>query len=192
MPAPLTREDIFLSTRDLALYPPIELASIVSLLQYNAFENPEITSISCVIRVTEELNAMRINHLEIDKQSYAPGEMIHYTVELQTYQREKQVIEGEIQIPLDLVADYVTVRAYGGPREVESGEDQPKLSNLQELMEKLEGLPSYDTLTIELFAPNPFFLYVEGLQGVDDVETEFPGYVLYGEREVSAVLSFPE
>lgn len=192
MPAPLTREDIFLSTRDLALYPPIELASIVSLLQYNAFENPEITSISCVIRVTEELNAMRINHLEIDKQSYAPGEMIHYTVELQTYQREKQVIEGEIQIPVDLVADYVTVRAYGGPREVESGEDQPKLSNLQDLMEKLEGLPSYDTLTIELFAPNPFFLYVEGLQGVDDVETDFPGYVLYGEREVSALLSLPE
>ncbi|MEE8566726.1 MAG: SpoIVB peptidase S55 domain-containing protein [Candidatus Bipolaricaulota bacterium] len=192
MPAPLTREDIFLSTRDLALYPPIELASIVSLLQYNAFENPEITSISCVIRVTEELNAMRINHLEIDKQSYAPGEMIHYTVELQTYQREKQVIEGEIQIPVDLVADYVTVRAYGGPREVESGEDQPKLGNLQDLMEKLEGLPSYDTLTIELFAPNPFFLYVEGLQGVDDVETDFPGYVLYGEREVSALLSLPE
>ncbi len=192
MPAPLTREDIFLSTRDLALYPPIELASIVSLLQYNAFENPEITSISCVIRVTEELNAMRINHLEIDKQSYAPGEMIHYTVELQTYQREKQVIEGEIQIPVDLVADYVTVRAYGGPRKVESGEDQPKLSNLQDLMEKLEGLPSYDTLTIELFAPNPFFLYVEGLQGVDDLETDLPGYVLYGEREVSALLSLPE
>lgn len=192
MPAPLTREDIFLSTRDLALYPPIELASIVSLLQYNAFENPEITSISCVIRVTEELNAMRINHLEIDKQSYAPGEMIHYAVELQTYQREKQVIEGEIQIPVDLVADYITVRAYGGPREVESGEDPAKLSSLTDLMEKLEGLPSYDTLTIELFAPNPFFLYVEGLQGVEDVETGFPGYVLYGEREVSALLSLPE
>jgi hypothetical protein len=59
-------------------------------------------------------------------------------------------------------------------------------------MEKLEGLPSYDTLTIELFAPNPFFLYVEGLQGVDDVETDFPGYVLYGEREVSALLFLPE
>jgi len=192
MLSPLTREDIFVSTRDLALYPPIELASIVSLLQYNAFENPEITSISCVIHVTQEIKAMRINHLEIDKQSYAPGEMIHYTVELQTYQSEKQVIEGEIQIPADLVADYVTVRAYGGPREVENGENPIEFSNLSELIEKIEGLPSYDTLTVELFAPNPFFLYVEGLQGVEDVETDLPGYVLYGEREVSALLSLLE
>lgn len=192
MASPLTREDIFLSTRDLALYPPIELASIVSLLQYNAFENPEITSISCVMHVTQEIKAMRINHLEIDKQSYAPGEMIRYSVELQTYQSEKQVIEGEIQIPADLVADYVTVRAYGGPREVESGENPIEFSNLLELIEKIEGLPSYDTLTVELFAPNPFFLYVEGLQGVEDVETDLPGYVLYGEREVSALLSLPE
>jgi len=192
MPSPLTREDIFLNTRDLALYPAIELASIVSLLQYNAFQNPEITSISCVMHVTQEIKAMIINHLEIDKESYAPGEMIHYTVELQTYQSEKQVIEGEIQIPAYLVADYVTVRAYSGPREAESGEKPIEFSNLSELIEKIEELPAYDTLTVELFAPNPFFLYVEGLQGVEDVETDLPGYVLYGELEVSALIFLPE
>ncbi len=192
MPFPLERRDIFISTRDIAVYPPWQLANIVSLLQYNAFQDPQITRIATATQVTQELKAIRINHLEIDQDIYAPGESIHYTVELRTYHGEKQTIQGEIAIPIDLIADTVLVRAYGGPRPLESGESPEEFENLADLIEAIEELPSYDVLTVELFAPDPYSPYVEALQGVEEVTTEFAGYFLYDEREVRALLFEPE
>ncbi len=192
MPFPLERRDIFISTRDIAVYPPWQLANIVSLLQYNAFQDPQVTRIATAMQVTQELKAIRINHLEIDQDIYAPGESIHYTVELQTYHDEKQTIQGEINIPIDLIADTVLVRAYGGPRPLESGESPEEFENLADLIEAIEELPSYDVLTVELFAPNPYSPYVEALQGVEEVTTEFAGYFLYDSREVRAFLFEPE
>ena len=192
IPFPLERRDIFISTRDIAIYPPWQLANIVSLLQYNAFQDPQVTRIATAMQVTQELKAIRINHLEIDQDIYAPGDSIHYTVELQTYHDEKQTIQGEIEIPVDLIADTILVRAYGGPRLLESGESPEEFEDLGDLIEVIEELPSYDVLTVELFAPNPYSPYVEALQGVEDVTTEFAGYFLYDSREVRALLFEPE
>ena len=190
MPFPLERHDVFLSTRDIAIYPPWQLASIISILQYNAFQDPEITRIAASMQVTQAIKAMHINHLELDQYSYEPGDTIHYQVELQTYHGEKRIEEGEIEIPIDLMADYIVVRAYSGPRYLESGESPTEFANLGELIEAIEDLPSYDTLTVELFAPDPFSPYLDALQGIEEVETEFTGYVLYDEREVEALLLF--
>lgn len=192
MPFPLERRDVFLSTLDIAIYPPWQLAGLVSILQYNAFQDPKITRIAASMQVTQELKAMHINHLEVDQGFYEPGDTIHYTVELQTYHGEKQIAEGEIEIPADLIADYITVRAYGGPRYLESGESPREFNDLAELIEAIEDLPSYDTLTVELFAPEPFSPYLDALQGVEEVETELTGYFLYDEREVNAFLLPPE
>ena len=191
MPFPLERRDIFVSTRDIAIYPPWQLAGIVSLLQYNAFEDPKITRISSAMQATQDLKAIRINHLEIDERIYEFGDTIHYTVELQSYHGEKQIVQGEIGIPADLIADTVIVRAYGGPRLLESGESPEEFENLGELIEAVEELPSYDVLTVELFAPNPYSPYAEALQGLEKIRTEFTGYYLYDEREVRALLFEP-
>ena len=191
MPFALERRDVFLSTRDIAIFPPWQLAGIVSLLQYNAFEDPQITRISSAMQVTEDLKAMRINHLEIDRDLYAAGESIRYSVELQTYHGEKQIVQGELGIPADLIADTLIVRAYGGPRPLESGESPEEFETLGDLIEAVEELPSYDLLTVELFAPNPNLPYVEALQGLEKVKTEFTGYFLYDEREVRALLFEP-
>ena len=192
MPTPLERRDVFLSTRDIAIYPPWQLASIVSLLQYNDFQDPKISNITASMQFTQKLSAMHINHLELDQIIYEPGDTIHYQVELQIYHGEKRIEEGEIQIPIDLIADYIVVRAYGGPRYLEAGETPIEFEDLSELIEAVEDLPSYDTLTVELFAPDPFSPYIEALQGVEEVETELTGYFLYDEREVNALLLLPE
>jgi len=192
MPFPLERRDVFISTRDIAIYPPWQLANIVSLLQYNAFQDPQVTRVATAMQVTHVLKAIRINHLEIDQDIYAPGESIHYTVELQTYHDEKQTIQGEINIPDDLIADTILVRAYGGPRPLESGESPEEFEDLGDLIEAIEELPSYDILTVELFVPDPYLPYVEALQGVEEVTTEFAGYFLYDSREVRAFLYEPE
>jgi hypothetical protein len=190
MPFPLERHDIFLSTQDIAIYPPWQLAGIVNFLQYNDFQDPEITRIAASMQITQEIKAMHINHLELDQYAYAPGDTIYYTVELQTYHGEIQTQEGEITIPIDLLADDITVRAYSGPRFLEEGESPVEFESLGELIEAVEELPSYDTLTVELFAWD--YMSPSGLQGIDKVRTEITGYFLYDEREVSVPLFLPE
>ncbi len=191
MPKPLERHDLFLSTQDIAIYPPWQLANIVAFLQYNDFQDPKITRIAASMQVTKKLKAIHINHLELDSDSYSPGDTIHYTVELQTYQGASRVVKGELKIPEDLDAysiDYITVRAYGGPRELEAGENPREFHSLKELIDAIEDLPSYDTLTVELFAPDPYSPYLDSLQGISKVRQNFTGYFLYDSREVQAYL----
>ncbi len=191
MPKPLERTDIFFSSVDIAVYPPWQLAGIVSFLQYNAFADPEIHRIAASMKVTEEIKGIRINHLELDDWIYAPGESISFRLELQTYQGEMQVEEGEIVVPEDVFSDYLIVRAYGGPRYLEGGEEPPSFADLADVIEAVETLPRYDQLTVELFAIDPYSPYGDAVYGVTEVTFDYPGYVVYDEREATALLSEP-
>lgn len=186
MSAPLQRRDLFLSTQDIAVYPPWQLAGIVNFLQYNDFTDPKITRITASMQITHAIKAMHINHLELDKDSYIPGDTIHYTVDLQTYQGGTQTVEGDIPIPDWLFADDITVRAYGGPRLLEEGESPKEFQSLDDVIQAIEDLPTYDTLTVELFAWD--YASPNGMQGVDKVRTDITGYFLYDTREVTVPL----
>jgi hypothetical protein len=188
MPKPLHRQDVFFSSRDIAIYPPLQLAGIIAALQYNEFADPEITRIDTSMEFTEEIKGVYISNLQIDWMTYEPGESIRFVVGLQTYQGESMIREGEIPIPEGLIADYLLVRAYGGPRYLESGESPEVFTGLGDLIDAIEQLPSYETLTVELFAIDPFSAYSDALYGVADATFEFPGCGVYGEREVSALL----
>lgn len=191
MPSSLDRRDVFISTRDIAVYPPLQLAGIVALMQYNEFQDPEIDRIDASMKISEGIDAIRISHLTIDSIVYAPGDMIRFQVELQTYQGLRQIQEGELLIPSDLIADHILVRAYAGPRHLEAGETPEKFESLADLIEAIEQLPNYEVLTVELFAVDPFSSYSDALFGVEEITFEFPGYTLYDEREASAVLIEP-
>ena len=192
MPTPLERTDIFFSSVDIAVYPPWQLAGIVAFLQYNAFEDPKITQIDSSMSITEEIKGIQINHLEIDDWLYAPGDTVHFSLELQTYQGDMRIEEGDIVIPADLYSDHIIVRAYGGPRYLEGGESPPAFVDLADMIDAVESLPSYDRLTVELFAIDPYSPYGDALYGVTEVTYDFPGYVVYDEREASALLTEPE
>jgi len=191
MPFPLERHDLFLSTSDVALYPPWQLADIVSYLQYNPFQDPKITRVVASMRVTRELRAMQINHLELDRSDYALGDTIHYKVDLQDYRGRVQTQEGTLTIPFDLgYPDYVIVRAYGGPRAMEAGESAREFGDLGELIQAIEDTPSYDTLTVELFAPNPTSPRTDALMGVDETRTQLDGHFLYDERAATVYITY--
>lgn len=192
MPFPLERRDVFLSSRDIAVYPPWQLASIVSFLQYNEFADPGIDRIAATMDVTSALEGVRIEDLELDGFVYAPGDTIQFRVMLQSFQGDALVKEGEIQIPETLDADYLLVRAYGGPRGLERGEEPVTFQGLGDLIEAIEEIPSYETLTVELFAVDPYSAYADALYGVAEATFEFPSIVVYDEREVSAVLLPPD
>jgi hypothetical protein len=189
MPGTLDRRDLFLSTQDIAIYPPWQLADIVNFLQYNDFSDPQILRVTATMQITQDIKAKRINHLELDKESYSPGDTIHYTVDLQTYQGDVETIQGEIAVPEWLFADDVTVRAYSGPRLLEEGEPPIEFESLKEVIETVEDLPTYDTLTVELFAWD--YAFPNGMQGIEKVRTDVTGYFLYDSREVTVPMVMP-
>ena len=188
LPSPLERHDLFLSTLDVAVYPPWQLANLVGFLEYNDFAAPKITRITASMQVTQELKAMHINHLALDKLVYAPGDTLHYAVDLQTYHGNVVTETGAITIPEALAADEITIRAYSGPRLLEAGESAEEFTSLDDLISAIENLPSYDTLTVELFAPNPLSPSGEGLEGIDKVRTQVNGYFLYDQRQITVPL----
>ena len=188
MPFPLERKDVFFSSTDVAVYAPWQLASIVSFLQYNAFEDPEITRIAASMQVTEEIKGIQIGSLVLDRPFYAPGDTIHYDVVLQTFQGEGRVESGSLQIPDNLISDVVVIRAYGGPRYLEAGEAPLEFEGLGDLIEAVERIPSYDMLTVELFAVDLYSIDPSALFGVNEETYEFPGYVIYDVREVMVPL----
>jgi len=187
MPQSLERTDTFFSSTDIAVYPPLQLAAIVSLLQYNEFAAPELNAIEVEMAFTEEIRGVAISDLGIDYNIYAPGDTIHFRVALQEFQGELLEREGQIQIPEGLSANQLVVRAYGGPRYLESAEEPQVFTSLNDVIDAVESFPSYQTLTVELFAVDPYSLYEGGLYGIDEVTFEFPGRVVYGEREEDAL-----
>ena len=188
MPKPLVRRDVFFSVQDVAVYPPWQLASIVGALEYNAFTDPELTEISASMRIVEELRAIQISNLELDTFIYIAGETLYFEVELQTFQGERLVRTGELEIPSGLDVDTLLVRAYGGPRSIERGETPRVLESLGDLIEAIEEFPSYEQMTVELFVMDPYSAYASALVGIAETTFEFPGYVLYGESEETAML----
>ena len=189
MPSPLERKDVFLSTTDIALYPPWQLADIVAYLQYNEFSDPKITQISASMRITSELRAIRIESLVLDGFVYSPGDTIGFSLVLQTFQGGRIVRTGEIVIPEDLMADEIVVRAYGGPRLLERGEEPQTLESLADVIALIEGIPTYETVTVEILAVDPYLSDGgEALYGVAKVKHDYPGYVVYDEREARALV----
>lgn len=184
MPFPLERRDVFFSSADIAIYAPWQLASMVSFLEYNSFVDPQITSISASMEITEEIRGIQINGLAIDRQYYSPGDTVAYELVLQTFQGESRIVTGSLQIPTDLLSDIIVIRAYGGPRYLEDGESAREFEGLGDLIDAIERIPAYDELTVELFAVNLLSVDPAAIFGVAEEVYEFPGHVIYDEREI--------
>jgi len=188
MPFPLERKDVFFSSTDVAVYAPWQLASIVSFLQYNAFEDPQITRIAASMQITEDIKGVQITGLTLDQPYYALGDTVHYEVSLQTFQGESHIRRGSLEIPTNLPSDVIVIRAYGGPRYLEDGESPQEFNGLGDLIDTIEKIPAYDLLTIELFAVDVYAADPVALFGVTEETVEFPGYVIYDEREIAVPL----
>ena len=188
MAFPLERKDVFFSSTDVAVYAPWQLASLVAYLQYNAFEDPEITRIDASMQITQEILGIEITDLILDRSYYAPGDTIYYEMTLQTFQGDSIVEHGALHIPETLVSDVVVVRAYGGPRYLEAGESAQVFTGLDDIVEALESLPSYETLTAELFAVDLYGVDSSALFGVTEETFDYPGFAVYNEVEISVPL----
>ncbi|MBC7221749.1 hypothetical protein H5T56_01980 [Candidatus Bipolaricaulota bacterium] len=182
LPRPLVRENVFLSTSDVAIYAPWEAALVLDVLAYNEFKDPLFSSVKLEATVDPGFSAVEIVDLRTDRFSYRPGDTIQFTLEVRAWRGETRALEGSIRVPWDLDTPYVVLRAYGGPRLREKGEPAPVLKSLADVLDYIEGIPTYDTLTVELFAVDPISQVMgeAWLYGVESVSQKFPGSVVYG------------
>ncbi|NOX44322.1 MAG: hypothetical protein GXO72_01100, partial [Caldiserica bacterium] len=183
MPWPFVRQNVYLSTQDIGALIPFEAALIYMILEYNEFQDPEITDVKFYVTVVQDLKAVEILGLVTEKDAYAPGETISFDLYVRNWRGEVESLHGKLTIPVDVYGDYVELRAYGGPRPLETGEKPPLLETLEGLLEYLEGIPTFNTITVELFALDPLS-DVAGqalLYGVDHVTEKTGMRFVYGE-----------
>ena len=188
LPRPLTRQNVFLSTEDIALYTAWEAALVADLLMYNRFQDPRLTSIDLEVAVRSDFRAAEIVNLATEKVEYAPGEVIRFALWIRNWRGQEERWDGQLRIPEGLESPYVQLRAYAGPRRREKAEPPPVFERIEDLMSFVEGIPSYDTVTVELFARDPISDLVGEtlLYGVDKVSDRLPGVFVYG--QVSLIL----
>jgi len=182
MPRPLTRENVFLSTEDIARYVPWEMALVADVLAYNEFGDPGLTSVDLEAAVQPEFAATEVIGLETDRATYAPGDRIRFRVTIRGWRGEVERWEGQVQVPADIETQYLELRAFGGPRRREKGEEAQAFASFLDLVEFIEDIPTNDTLTVELFALDPLSAVVGEalLYGVAGVTDRIPGTVVYG------------
>lgn len=186
MPWPFVRQNVYLSTADIASLVPLEAALIYMILAYNEFEDPEFTKVSFSATVVQELKAVEILGLVPEKDVYAPGDTIAFDLYVRTWRGDIESLHGKLTIPADVYGDYVELRAYGGPRPLESGEKPPFFESLEDLLDYLAGIPSFNTITVELFALDPMSDAVGQalLYGVDSVSQQMGMRFVYGQDRV--------
>jgi hypothetical protein len=83
-----------------ALYTP--LASILQMLVYNPYEPVRVTRVECETEIAPGRRTADIDTVELDADTYAPGETVKATVLLRPYKGEPQRIRVDLKLPADL------------------------------------------------------------------------------------------
>ncbi len=158
LPRRLLRSDVFTSFSDVALFGPLQVAQVVFLLQQNPFQDPQLEWIDVDIVITEPVRLLQIVDLETDKETYAPGETVEYTIRLRPYRGEERTISGTFSLPEDLSARRLTLYVYGGPRRQQQNNQAQNVQyeSLPELLEAIEELTTNDQITFQVLGlPRP-------------------------------------
>jgi hypothetical protein len=145
---PFTRTDVFASLSDIAVTGPLRIAQTLFTLAQNEFRDVGFSSLDIELDVQRAVKALRVKSIKTDKESYKPGETVQYTVTLQAYRDQEQVVEGELPLPEKLDTSSVTLVAFGGPRKSDQ-EETPEFDSLENLIEALQNMTGNNSLTVE-------------------------------------------
>jgi hypothetical protein len=79
-----------------------QVASVVGLLTYNYYQPVRINRIECETRVLPGRRTAEIEAVELDSETYAPGETLRATVRLRPYQGAPHRLPVTLKLPADL------------------------------------------------------------------------------------------
>jgi hypothetical protein len=123
-----------------ALYAPI--GTVVNLLNYNSYKPIRINRIECETKVSPGRRTAEIEAIELDSETYAPGDTLKATVFLRPHKELRQRLPISLKLPSDLAEGNYTATVSDDPTNARFElRDNPQLVNprtLEQLFQSLE------------------------------------------------------
>jgi hypothetical protein len=122
-----------------ALY--TQVASVVNLLTYNTYRPVRIKKIECDTRINPGRRTADIEAVELDSETYAPGETLKATVFVRPYKGLRRRVPVTLQLPADLPEGSYTATVCDDVASARQDlRDNPNLSNPQDLDQVFQAL----------------------------------------------------
>jgi hypothetical protein len=118
-----------------------QVASVVQLLTYNPYQTVRISHIDCDTVVTAGRLTAEVEAIELESETYAPGETLRGQVFVRPYKGELERIPVALPLPADLPEGSYTVTAYDDTACARQHiRDNPTLFNPQTVEQVMESL----------------------------------------------------
>jgi hypothetical protein len=118
-----------------------QIAAMVNLLTYNTYRPVRINQIDCSTQIRAGRRTADVEAIELDSETYAPGETLRATVFLRPYKGLPQRLPVRLKLPSDLPeGDYTALVCDDLTNARKVLADNPTLSNPQDLEQVFEAL----------------------------------------------------
>jgi hypothetical protein len=122
-----------------ALYNPV--AAVVHMLANNSFRPVRVNRIECATRLKPGRCTAEVDTIELEADTYAPGETLKGTVFLKPYRGPRQRIAVELPLPSDLPEGTYTATVCDGQMHArQTLRERPHLQNPQTLEQVIENM----------------------------------------------------
>jgi hypothetical protein len=154
-----------------ALYNPV--ASAVNLLLYNSYKPIRVNRIDCETRIRSGRRTADIEAIELDSETYSPGETLRGTVFLKPYKGRRHRLPVSLALPTDLPeGSYTATVSDDLSNARQELRDNPILSspqNLEQLFDSLQVQTEAKRTNVVVRVPLPAVGVVLGGQALPDL-----------------------
>jgi hypothetical protein len=118
-----------------------QIGVVVNMLLYNSYQPIRITKIECDTRIHTGRHSADIEAVELDSETYSPGEMLQATVFVRPYKGVRQKIPVKLPLPADLPEGSYTAMVCDDLANVRAElRDDPTLASPQSLEQVFQSL----------------------------------------------------
>jgi hypothetical protein len=118
-----------------------QVSGVVNLLTYNSYKPVRINRIDCETQILPGRRTAEVEAIELDSETYSPGETLKATVFVRPYKGLRQRLPVSLQLPADLPEASYTVTVCDDLQNARLElRDNPNLSNPQSLEQVFEAL----------------------------------------------------
>jgi hypothetical protein len=118
-----------------------QISGILAVLTYNSFKPVRINRIDCETRIVPGRRTADIEAVELDSETYAPGDTLRATVFLRPYKGAPERVRVELPLPPDLPEGSYTATVCDDPAAVRAVlRDHPNLNDPRDLDGVFEAL----------------------------------------------------
>jgi hypothetical protein len=118
-----------------------QVSGVLAVLAYNPFKPVRINRIDCETRIAPGRRTADIEAVELDRETYAPGETLRASVFLRPYKGAPERVRVELKLPPDLPEGSYTATVCDDPTNARAElRDRPNLNDPRDLDQLFDSL----------------------------------------------------